>query len=721
MAGNVGSKLLSGGHTMRKPSALWIALAVVLVGLGAGVQGVGQNDKQGEALLQAAKNTELVKGDLKAAIDQYKSILARPGVGRTVAAKALLEMGQCYEKLGQAEARTTYEQLLRQYGDQAEQVQAARARLAALGGASSPASGTEMTIRRVWSGPGADTTGAPSPDGRYLSISDAESGGDLAVWEIATGQKRRLTSKAGASTEMVLGSTWSPDGKKIAFAWMTKDIALELRIIGTDGSEPRTMSPGWPLDWSADGRSILAVVPKGNPGGPVVLAVVSVADGAVTRLGTAEEPISSWTARFSADGKYVAYHTPQKEGSPERDIFLVSIDGQQRIPLVRHPADDQLLGWVPGSDTVVFTSDRTGTQDAWALHVVDGRAQGEPVRVRKDIGQVAPMGFSARGTFFYNFGVSIVDIYQGSLDLAKGTVVEPPRKMTQRVVGSNYSAEWSPDGKSLAYVSERQAASAARNAYILCIRSDQTGEERELPLPIESFWRMHWSADGRAVFATMSDKTSQGLFRIDIQGGKQTLVARSGSSDSLIKNFAVAPDGKSVYYAHFQWVKKITTIVRHELETGQEQEIYRKAAPPDIGAMTISPDGKYLSCSTSDTIVMENGGNKENVIRIVPTSGGATRDLLLGALDWWTYPAWTPDGQSILFFKRTAGAKGQKRELWQIPFAGGEPQKITLGVDLDLRDMQLHPDGRRIVFTSGRSSKEVWAMENFLPAIRGGK
>jgi hypothetical protein len=40
---------------------------------------------------------------------------------------------------------------------------------------------------------------------------------------------------------------------------------------------------------------------------------------------------------------------------------------------------------------------------------------------------------------------------------------------------------------------------------------------------------------------------------------------------------------------------------------------------------------------------------------------------------------------------------------------------------MDLRDMQLHPDGRRIVFTSGTNAKEIWAMENFLPALRGGK
>ena len=698
---------------MRKPSALWIAVAVLVVGLWSGVHGVGQSDKQGEVLLQAAKNMELVKGDLKAAVDQYKNILARPGVGRTVAAKALLEMGQCYEKLGQAEARTAYEQLLRQYGDQAEQVQAARARLAALTGTPSRTAGTEMTIRRVWSGPGVDSSGSPSPDGRYLSIMDQDSSGDLAIWDIGSGQKRRLTNKDRSTAEMVLASKWSPDGKMIAYVWLKKELTGELRLIGSDGSEPRILPPVWALDWSPDGRSILAWVPR-NPDSPERMVRVSVADGSLTPVGTAEKPIASRTASYSADGKYIVYHAPQKDGSPERDIFMIPIDGQQGVPIVQHPANDQLLGWVPGSDTVLFTSDRTGTQDVWALRVVDGKPQGEPVLVRKEVGQISPMGFTNRGSFYYGVGVSIVDLFEGSLDLAKGAVVAPPTKITQRVVGRTYSAEWSPDGKYLAYVSERNAGSAPNSSYSLCIRTDQTGEEREIPLPIGSFWRMHWSADSGAVFAAMADKTTQGLFKIDVRTGKQALLARSGWSDSLIKSFAVSPDGKSVYYAHFLWTKKLVTIIRHDLKTGQEQEVYRKVAPPDLTSLTVSPDGKYLSFSTADSIA-----KRGHVIRIVPTAGGEARDLLLGTLENFATHAWTPDGKTILFIKITASAKGEKRELWQIPSAGGEPTTINIG--MDLRDMQLHPDGRRIVFTSGMNAKEIWAMENFLPALRGGK
>jgi hypothetical protein len=50
-------------------------------------------------------------------------------VSRKTAAEALVHMGQCYEKLGDAESRKAYERVLREYGDQKEAAMVARARL----------------------------------------------------------------------------------------------------------------------------------------------------------------------------------------------------------------------------------------------------------------------------------------------------------------------------------------------------------------------------------------------------------------------------------------------------------------------------------------------------------------------------------------------------------------------------------------------------------------
>ena len=54
-------------------------------------------------MLEAAARKERVDGDLRGAIALYEK-LAR-GANRAVAAMALARMGQCYEKLGDADAR----------------------------------------------------------------------------------------------------------------------------------------------------------------------------------------------------------------------------------------------------------------------------------------------------------------------------------------------------------------------------------------------------------------------------------------------------------------------------------------------------------------------------------------------------------------------------------------------------------------------------------------
>ena len=56
----------------------------------------------------------------------------------------------------------------------------------------------------------------------------------------------------------------------------------------------------------------------------------------------------------------------------------------------------------------------------------------------------------------------------------------------------------------------------------------------------------------------------------------------------------------------------------------------------------------------------------------------------------------------------------QTIELWRIPADGGQPQEVGLAMDR-LRHLRVHPDGRRIAFTAGRQTGEMWVMENFLP------
>src|SRR6266700_1900554 len=105
-------------------------IAAVLTAFTGGVLLLAQASRTAEVQFKAAQHKEQVEGDLKGAIEQYKKIAQ--GSDRAVAAKALVAIGQCYEKLGNAEARNAYDRVVREFADQSESVDQARARLAAM-------------------------------------------------------------------------------------------------------------------------------------------------------------------------------------------------------------------------------------------------------------------------------------------------------------------------------------------------------------------------------------------------------------------------------------------------------------------------------------------------------------------------------------------------------------------------------------------------------------
>src|SRR5438477_12348962 len=71
-----------------------------------------------DVALRAAMETETIKGDLKGAIEQYRKLTGSRD--RAIAAQALVRMADCYQKLGDMQARKIFEQVVRDYADQKE-------------------------------------------------------------------------------------------------------------------------------------------------------------------------------------------------------------------------------------------------------------------------------------------------------------------------------------------------------------------------------------------------------------------------------------------------------------------------------------------------------------------------------------------------------------------------------------------------------------------------
>jgi Tol biopolymer transport system component len=647
----------------------------------------GAQSNEAEAALGAARHLEEAEGNYPAAIEAYRKFVVRHGSNRALAAKALVRMGQCYEKLGSAESRKAYERVVREFADQPEAVAAARARLN--GSASAPAKG--IGLRHVWTNAGGDHMGHVSRDGRFFTSTDWSTG-DLIAVNTATGGSRRVTSNRSRADGNAEFSVPSPDGRQIAYGWFRAGRG-DLRVIHSDGSGMRVLysDPASRYvelyDWSPDGKSLGVVIQKENHR-KNELALVSVADGSVRVLKTMGYPHADGL-RFSPDGRFLAYFAPQGSGARENDIFQISADGKIDVPLVRHAADDRLLGWSPDGQQVLFASNRTPVWSVWGIRVNGSSAQGEPRLIYRDLGARGGMGITARGSLYFTKPASSTEVYTAELDAATGRVVTAPKPVAGRFVGANLRAQWSPDGKSLAYQSGRSPTDET----IVTVLSLESGEEKRLNPMLRNLLLGPWTNDGRSLRAVVTNPAGPPAHhQIDVQTG------------AVAPGFVppATPDGKWTFRAAGD------TILLRNRESGEEKSLYHRSGGgnPSFYGMQPSPDSSGLAVLVANRLVVVSIPDGETRELLSLTDPG--EHLVLGA------PGWTAGGRSVLFVKNTP--KG--RELWRAPRDGTAPHKIDLGLS-GVSDLSVHPDGKRIAFTAGQDrTSEIWVLENFLGGLR---
>jgi len=587
-------------------------------------------------------------------------------------------------------------------------------------------------VARQLPGPGADPHAVPSPDGRYLLYGDPATG-DLIWRDLNSAETRRISAKL-ATDEAAGTPLWpilSPDGKEVVYAWGTDENTVpELRLISINGSNPRIVHRNdetaavQPEAWSPDGMRVLAQLTRKD--GANQIAWIALADGSVRVVKTLDWRYP-FEVRLSPDGRYIAYDLAPREDSPERDIFLLTADGSRETSVVQHSANDFLLGWAPDGQHLLFASDRTGTLGVWVVQVVDGRPQGSPELLRKDVGRIRPLGVTRNGAFYYLVATWMNDASFAVLDLATGTVLARPANASERWEGSTSLPTWSPDGEYVAYVTQPPDVhfSTGLDARII-VRSLKTREERELWPQLNQISFMSWSPDGRSLLLTGFDKNvayNQSVYRMDVGTGKVIPVVQT-KYEATLSNGTWSAEGRAIFYVRDQSSTKRSYLLVRTLDTGQEKELH--AAPWLAGGLALSPDGSQVAIIETD----RRGLPHTDRLLLVPAGGGQARELhlALGSDEHLFDVAWTPEATAVLFVqgRLTGGqAPSSQGELWRISPAGGEPQRLGLLVDAPLvmgRSLRVHPDGQRVAFTSMRfSPPQLWVMENFLPPLKAGR
>jgi Tol biopolymer transport system component len=681
--------------------------------------------------LRAAIEKEEVDGDLQAAMALYRQIVASNGSNRAIAAKALLRLGGCHEKLGQEEAARVYRQLVQDYPDQAEEVAAARQRLATL---PKPVAETTSTPRfrklMVPSKPKYRSGGMLSPDGTRLAFL-----AEGAVWTVAVsgrvhpdvaGEPVRLTPDMRAWDNGNATLSWSADGKWISFRTQPKN---SLYVVAAAGGEPRLV-----LEHGGGGPGNLASRASLSPDGTslafaqyhekeVSLFTVPAAGGnpKLLTVGPAVEPA------FSPDGRYVAYWAREPGGPPGsgRLVKILPAEGGTPVLVSRttgHPVspfwspDGQSLAFVvwlsgakKGTDRnelwiVPLTGERRPAAEATKIdldEVTRASRRGEPVQKYTTLG-----GWSTRD--------EIAIFTEVPFDEALYTVSASGGRAT-RVALEGREPRWSRDGKRIYFRGQRgieHVPPEGGESLLVPILSE---DEIFVSFPVGS---NDVSPDGtRILFAGFSKRDRGGhIFTLPIEGGAPTPITNVGRHEGVDSNPCWSPDGRWVAFTRGNEEGPSGWQVLHDVFVvpsagGAVRKITSDSDEVPDSELAWSPDGRSIAYF-----------GKDRTIRLIPVEGGPSRvlwhdksidpsEVVFHGLSW------SPDGAELAY---TVPPTGPTIKI--ISATGGEPRTVQTGFDGFVTQVAWSPDGGTFAFsgTTG-GEEEIWLMSDFLPLVRGGR
>ena len=687
--------------------------------------------QSGNDLFQQALVKERTEGNLPEAIKLYQTIVQKYRADRKLAAKALFQMGQAYEKLGNAEARNAYERVAREFADQKEVAADAGRRLAAL---NVPPISDAHSPRLVMSPADKSDETSISLDGRSMALTRWFADGvtsELAVQDMPTGQLKRLVlggcTSASKSCGFPESAVWSADSRQIAYTWYddTPVSREELRVVANEtGAKQRVLLSNpelsiWPMAWAPDGKSILVAVMHESDR-TWQLGWVSLTDGNLKVLKSLEWRFQflGLAASLSPDGRYVAYSAlatnpkqppPRAADSTDTHIYIVAADGSSEVEVVKTAAVNRFPVWTPDGAHIVFTSNLSGKTDLWSVAMRNGRAAGSPSLVMRDVGEIRPAGMTRSGSYYFRKTKEGVE--QASIaELAPGGV----SRTLESFVGINPA--WSPDGKSLAF----KRHSTQFNAFDIVVRSLVTGEERVIGHTGIRADPPRWLHEKTGFLTLVGDA----WHFLDLKTEAFTQIAQRGSVRTGVA--ALAPDDKTLYVASPEpntsngW----DHIMAIDLPTGQARPIFRLPETVALNqgaeaggaglAIALSPDGRTLAinCRTRGEVRLA----------LVHADGSDYREIYsFKALRVSDKLAWTNDGRKIVF--ATSGSMNGDWQIMRIGVDGGKPEFTGLTVKA-LSTFDLSPDGSRIAYSTtaaGTSTDELLVIDNLAGLLKDSK
>jgi TolB protein len=236
---------------------------------------------------------------------------------------------------------------------------------------------------------------------------------------------------------------------------------------------------------------------------------------------------------------------------PNWDIYLFDKPGGPPRRLTNDPALDYNAVFSPDGRWVVFTSERTGNVDLYALNLKNG---GAPVRLTRDDAMDDAASFSPDGQrlAFMSTRDGDADIFVMPFSPGDPTAESRARNLTRRP-GGDFNPAFSPDGRRIAFSRQDQLLGSAQKSPIGSFSTEQYGVQlyimnadgsnpRRLSnagTTFETFGFKFpavsgspaWSRDGGAIY----------YYSVGLDGAEIRRLMADGSDDSRVASNGLAP------------------------------------------------------------------------------------------------------------------------------------------------------------------------------------
>ena len=439
----------------------------------------------------------------------------------------------------------------------------------------------------------AQNTDTSEPDARMMRFPDVSENhiafvyaGDIWVVEKNGGTAIRLSSPKGSE----MFPKFSPDGTNIAFSG-NYDGNTDVYTVPVGGGIPKRLTHhpngDYVVEWYPDGNNVLYRSRMYSPSFRFNRFFRQSVDGGMP----AELPMPyGEMASFNAEGNKIAFQYISREfrtwkryrGGMASDLWIYDLEKDTSWNFTDFAGTDAVPMW--HKNTIYFLSDRDTSQtlniwsydleskefnqvtsfteydvkwpslgpkdivfqNAGKLYLLDiesGRSKVVPVRIPADLPHIRTQYKDVSKQIFH---YSISPTGQRAIFGARGEILTLPkehgslRKLTNSSSIAERSPAWSPDGKKVAYFSDRTGE------YELYTRNaDGSGDEQQITKNSKAF-RYHplWSPDNEKI--AFHDKTGA-LYVVEVEDGTPRLIDKDPWFN--ISNYNWSPDSRWIAYS----------------------------------------------------------------------------------------------------------------------------------------------------------------------------